>query len=132
LVALDSSYEWRQVGHREKQPYAIALESGAPMAMAGLWGRWRPPAQETVLSATIITCAPNARLAELHNRMPVILPKTAWSQWLGETPASPDELKAVLGPCPAEGLTMWRVDQRVGNVRNNDPSLIAPLPGLIP
>ena len=127
LVALDSFYEWKQVGPREKQPYAIALKSGHPMAMAGLWERWRSPANETVLSATIVTCAPNTPLAELHNRMPVILPEAAWPQWLGETPASPDDLKALLVPCPDDMLTMWRVDQRVGNVRNNDSSLIEPI-----
>lgn len=57
--------------------------------MAGLWERWRSPAGETMLSAAIITCAPNALLARLHNRMPVILPEANWSAWLGEAMASP-------------------------------------------
>jgi putative SOS response-associated peptidase YedK len=97
------------------------------MAMAGLWERWRSPANETVLSATIVTCAPNPPLAELHNGMPVILPEAVWPTWLGEVPASPDELKALLMPCPAEDLALWPVDKRVGNVKNNDPPLVEPV-----
>jgi putative SOS response-associated peptidase YedK len=132
LVVLDSFYEWKRVGPRDNQPYAIALKSGAPMAMAGLWERWRSPAEETVLSATIITCAPNARLAELHNRMPVILLAATWAQWLGEEPATVDELKAVLKPCPDDELSMWPVSKAVGNVKNNDPSLIEPIAAFTP
>jgi putative SOS response-associated peptidase YedK len=57
----------------------------------------------------------------------VILPPKKWPLWLGEDAAEPEQLKAVLGPCPAEDMTMWPVSQRVGNVRNNDPSLIEPV-----
>jgi putative SOS response-associated peptidase YedK len=66
-------------------------------------------------------------VAELHDRMPVILPPEAWSVWLGEEPADTDRLKALPAPYPADGLTMWPVDKRVGNVKNNDPSLIGPM-----
>ena len=66
-------------------------------------------------------------MAALHNRMPVILPESAWPQWLGEAPATPGELKALLRPCPSEELETWPVDRRVGNVRNNDPSLVVPI-----
>jgi len=80
-----------------------------------------------VLSAAIVTCAPNALLAELYNRMPAILPEAAWARWLGEEPAEPDELRALFQPFPAQKLRIWPVDKRVGNVRNNDPSLIEPV-----
>jgi putative SOS response-associated peptidase YedK len=59
--------------------------------------------------------------------MPVILPPEAWSVWLGEEPADAERLKALLAPYPAGEMTMWPVDRRVGNVRNNDPSLIDPV-----
>jgi putative SOS response-associated peptidase YedK len=95
--------------------------------MAGLWERWRSRANETLRSATIITCPPNALVAELHDRMPVILPPEAWPVWLGEEAADTERLKSLLAPYPAEGLTMWPVDKRVGNDRNNDPSLIEPV-----
>jgi putative SOS response-associated peptidase YedK len=80
-----------------------------------------------VRSATIITCPPNALVAELHDRMPVILPPEAWPMWLGEEPADTQRLKALLAPYPAEGLTVWPVDKRVGYVKNNDPLLTRPI-----
>ena len=64
----------KKLGEKDKQPYAIALKRRGLMAMAGLWETWRSPAGETVRSATIVTCAPNELVAELHDRMPVILP----------------------------------------------------------
>ena len=76
-------------------------------------------------SFTIITATPNELCAEVHNRMPVILPQEAWPPWLGEEPANDAALKTVFAPYPTGRMTMWQVDKRVGNVKNNDPSLIA-------
>ena len=63
----------------------------------------------------------------LHNRMPVVLKPDGWPAWLGEEPASVRQVKALLGPYPSEELVAWPVSQRVGNVKNNDPSLIEPM-----
>jgi putative SOS response-associated peptidase YedK len=123
LVPLDNFYEWQAVG-TGKQPYAIALADGGTMALAGLWETWRSPAGETVRSFTIITTTPNELCAPIHNRMPVILAPAAWHVWLGELPADAAELMGLLAPYPAAEMTCWPVSPRVGNVRNNDPSLI--------
>jgi putative SOS response-associated peptidase YedK len=96
------------------------------MALAGLWETWRSPSKETVRSFTIITTTPNELCADLHNRMPVILVRDAWSTWLGETPAEPDQLKSLLVPY-AGAMVAWPVSQRVGNVKNNDARLIEPV-----
>jgi putative SOS response-associated peptidase YedK len=80
-----------------------------------------------VRSFAIITTTPNELCAALHNRMPVVLKPEAWPVWLGETPAGPAELKPLLAPSPSEEMTCWPVSARVGNVRNNDASLIEPL-----
>jgi putative SOS response-associated peptidase YedK len=124
LVPLDSYYEWKKLDGKDKQPYAIARSDGAPMAMAGLWETWRSPAGEAVRSATIVTCPPNELCAQLHDRMPVILPAEVWPLWLGEEEADIDHLRALLAACPAAWLAIWPVDNRVGNVKNNDPDLI--------
>ena len=55
--------------------------------------------------------------------MPVILAKSDWPKWLGEVPATEDELVSLLKPCPDDALRIWKVDRRVGNVRNNSPEL---------
>jgi putative SOS response-associated peptidase YedK len=124
LVPIEAFYEWKKLDAKTKQPYAIALADRGIMALAGLWETWRSPASETVRSFTIITTTPNELCAEIHNRMPVILGPEAWAQWLGEEEAEGDGLKSLLVPYPAEGMMAWPVSQRVGNVKNNDPSLI--------
>jgi putative SOS response-associated peptidase YedK len=127
LVPLEAFYEWRSSAPQEKQPYAIALADRGIMALAGLWETWRSPAQETVRSFTIITTTPNELGAPIHDRMPVILPPETWPEWLGEEPTEEKKLKNLLGPYPADRMTLWPVDKRVGNVKNNERSLIEPV-----
>ena len=110
-----------------KQPYAVALAERGLMALAGLWENWRSPAGEWVRSFAIITTTPNELCAKLHNRMPVALKADTWPLWLGEEPAAPAQLKAMLVPYPSTEMTCWPVSPRVGNVKNNDPSLIEPI-----
>jgi putative SOS response-associated peptidase YedK len=126
LVPVDNFYEWKKTA-TGKQPYAIALADRGLMALAGLWENWRSPAGEWVRSFAIITTTPNELCAELHDRMPVILARDNWPVWLGEDPADMAQLKALLAPSPSEELTCWPVSPRVGNVKNNDPSLIEPI-----
>ena len=70
---------------------------------------------------------PNQAMGELHDRMPVILEENGWPKWLGEEPASEQELLALLKPCPDEALKIWPADKMVGNVRNNGPQLVLPV-----
>jgi putative SOS response-associated peptidase YedK len=56
--------------------------------------------------------------------MPVVLGPETWPVWLGEEPANVSQLKAMLSPYPSEEMTCWPISTRVGNVKNNDPSLI--------
>ena len=93
----------------------------------GLWESWRSPAGERVRSFAIITTEPNELRAALHNRMPAILAPQAWPEWLGEQPADEARLKSLLAPYPSDAMICWPVSARVGNVRNNDSSLIEPV-----
>jgi putative SOS response-associated peptidase YedK len=126
LVPVDNFYEWEKIG-KERRPYAIALADRSIMALAGLWETWRSPAGELVRSFTIVTTEPSELCAPIHNRMPVILDVTSWPIWLGEEPATAEDLKTMLVPYPAAGMTCWPVSKRVGNVKNNDPSLAEPI-----
>jgi putative SOS response-associated peptidase YedK len=118
LVPLDNFYEWKKTP-TGKQPYAIGLAGGRLMAMAGLWETWRSPEGERIRSFTIATTKPNALCAELHNRMPVVLQPDAWPIWLGEEPADPKNLKALLASYPGDDMICWPVGARVGNVRES-------------
>jgi len=124
LVIADGYYEWRKA---DRQPFAVALGNRGPMTFAGLWESWRAGDGATVRSFAIITARANALVATIHDRMPVILPPEHWAAWLGEAEATPHELKAMLKPCPSERMTLWAVDRRVGNVRNDSPDLFEPL-----
>ena len=126
LVPFDNFYEWKKTG-TGKQPYAIALADRGIMALAGLWENWHSPAGEWVRSFAIITTQPNELCAELHDRMPVVMRPEVWPAWLGEEPTSMQDLKAMLAPCPSDQMISWPVSARVGNVKNNDPSLIEPI-----
>lgn len=103
--------------------YAIVLADHCLMALVGLGRRGAGRADERVRSLAIITTLAN----ELHDRMPVVLSAQNWPAWLGEEPADPARLKSMLAPYSSEGVTCWPVSARVGNVKNNDPSLIEPI-----
>jgi putative SOS response-associated peptidase YedK len=62
-----------------------------------------------------------------YDRMPVILAESDWPKWLGEGPASDDELLALLKPCPDDVLKIWPVGKAVGNVKNTGPQLALPV-----
>jgi putative SOS response-associated peptidase YedK len=127
-VPVDNSYEWKKVEGPKKQPDAIGLKGGGLMASAGLWETWRAkPSGERVRSSAIITTEANELCAELHNRMPVMLAPEHWPAWLGEEPADEAQLKSLLVPYPSDGMVCWPVSQRVGSVKNNDPSLLEPI-----
>ena len=66
---------------------------------------------------------PASRNVGLSPTAKVLGPET-WPVWLGEEPADARQLKAMLAPYPSEEMTCWPVSPRVGNVKNNDPSLI--------
>ena len=128
LVPADAFYEWQKRGGRT-QPYAIvpAGAAGGLFALAGLWERWRDPRDGSILrSFTIVTGEPNALLEPIHDRMPIILPKSAWPLWLGETEASSGELFGLLRPYPAETMRVYPIGSAVGNVRNDSPGLLEP------
>lgn len=129
IVVSDGFYEWLKVG-REKQPYLIRFEDGHVFGYAGLWARWRGP-QGVVESCCIITAPPNSVAGRVHDRMPLILdPRTEQDlidQWLDPSREEVN-LAALRVPRELPGLTAFPVDKRVGNVKNDDPSLAVPLP----
>lgn len=126
LVPADAFYEWQKLDAKTKQPYAIAMKSGEMYAFAGLWERWKDANTSTPLETfTVITTDPNEVVAPFHNRMPVILPRKDYERWLA--PCDPGRLPLdLLRPYPAESMTAWKVDVRVGNVKNDNPELIEP------
>ncbi len=94
------------------------------MAFAGLWEGFRWPDGTVTRSFAIITTDASPDVAELHDRMPVILEPEDWPAWLGEVEGDPLSL---LHPAPDCTLRTWPVDRRIGSPRNNGPELLKPL-----
>jgi len=129
LVLADGFYEWKPLGGKTKQPYLIRMLDRAPFAFAGLWERWTDKATgEVIESCAIITCPPNRVCAPIHNRMPAILAKADYAAWLGEVPATRDELEASLKPCPPALMEAVPISTKVNNVKNEGPELAEEVP----
>jgi putative SOS response-associated peptidase YedK len=132
-VLADGFFEWRKGPGKGRQPHYFSRADGRPLAFAGLWADWRDPRpgaadRPTVRSCTIVTTTAGQDMDGVHDRMPVVLAPDALDRWLLPAGADREELRALLRPGPKGTLVHHPVDQRVGNVRHDDPGLIAPLP----
>jgi putative SOS response-associated peptidase YedK len=123
LVPADAFYEWKVV-EGGKQPYAIARADGQPLAFAGLWEGFKWPDGTVARTFTIITTNANATMADIHDRMPVILEQNDWPAWLGEVENDPAML---LRPAGDDVLKIWPVSRAVNSPRNNGAELLEPV-----
>ena len=90
IVPADGFYEWQKLepGQAQpKQPWFIRRRDGEPLAFAGLWETWHDPQRRRRRAAAAHVRdhhrpTPNELLAPIHDRMPVVLPESAWDTWL--------------------------------------------------
>ncbi len=123
LVPTSGFYEWR-ASSAGKQPMHIGLPDRRPFGMAGLYERWRSPADEVVDSCTIITTRASDALRPIHDRMPVIVAEDAHARWLDPANA---EVADLLEPWSGEALLAYPVSTRVNVAANDDSQLREPL-----
>ena len=121
LVPATGFFEWKRNG--EKVPYNIYVKDEKIFTFAGLWDQWVSPDGEIVKSFTIITTTPNQLMAEIHDRMPVILQKENEKVWLESLEEG--ALKALLVPFPEERMEMYPVSPLVNNPRNDNGEVVA-------
>ncbi|MGH9027002.1 MAG: SOS response-associated peptidase [Acidimicrobiia bacterium] len=128
LIPADGFYEWHhERGKKRRQPVFIRARDGEPLALAGLWEVWRENEDDDWLrSCTIITTTANELLAPIHNRMPVILPESAWERWLDPGNDDREALAKLLVPAAGATLEMWPVSPLVNSPQNNGPELLEP------
>jgi putative SOS response-associated peptidase YedK len=128
IIPADGFYEWKAIpGQKTKQPYFIHRNDGEPMAFAGLWEVWRSkqdPEQGELHSCTVITGEPNEVVRPIHDRMPVMLPPSAWDTWLDPAVDDLDLLGRLLVPAPGSIIAMHPVSTEVNNVRNTGAHLL--------
>src|SRR5690606_37153128 len=114
-----------------KEPYFITTQDGSSLALAGLWETWRDPtaAREAppLITRPAITTQAVGRLADIHERMPLALPRQRWADWLDPARTDVTDLLAPPEPGWVDELELRPVSTVVNNVRNNGPELIEPV-----
>lgn len=148
LIPMDGFYEWTAGppggpltarGKPAKQPVFIRRLDGDPMAVAGLWASWKDPeATDTagkamwLHSATVITTAANATMSSVHDRMPVMIPRSRWDEWLDPGNHDVESLGRLFDMGSDRSLVMHPVSTDVNSVRNNRPTLIEEIDPISP
>jgi putative SOS response-associated peptidase YedK len=127
LVPADGWYEWKRDG-KVKQPFFMTRPDGRSLAMAGLWSVWRDPANKEgppVISAAVLTTDSVGQLADVHDRMPLLMTEDSWASWLDP---DADDVTELLGTPPSielvSSLELRPVSTKVNSVRNNGPELL--------
>jgi putative SOS response-associated peptidase YedK len=129
LVPADGWYEWQKISTDKagKQAYLMIPADGHTLAFAGLYEFWKPkddPEADWLTSVTIITAAAQGELAEIHQRMPLVLARGDWARWLDPNQDGPTDLLQPQDEMAREGLELRPVSSKVNNVANNGPELL--------
>jgi putative SOS response-associated peptidase YedK len=130
LIPANGFYEWQTPSSQDtgrKQPFYATARVGDFVAMAGLVDCWQDGPDSRVLSVAVITTVPNAVMAPIHDRMPVILDQSDHDAWLDVTNHDVHALKKLLVPAPDGSIQAWRVGAGVNRAGNEGPELIVPV-----
>ncbi|SCB61724.1 Putative SOS response-associated peptidase YedK [Rhizobium aethiopicum] len=123
LIPVNGFFEWNYSPSRGKQPYAIAMKSDVPFALAGIWEVWRHPVGIDIRSFAVITCPANEMMQTISDRMPVILRRKNYERWLSADRNPADLMK----PYPTELMTIWPIGMAVNSLRNMGSEIIDPI-----
>lgn len=120
LIPADGFYEWQKLG-KTRQPYCFALENDDIFAFAGIWDNWRSPEDGMLETCSILTTSANDLVRDVHDRMPVILPRDSYDLWLDPGFNNMRAISDLLQPLPAAALKKYPVSTRLNSVDNDDP-----------
>jgi putative SOS response-associated peptidase YedK len=126
LIPADGFYEWSRTG-KAKQPYCFEINDGELFAFAGLWEGWKDPNGNWIRTCSILTTAPNAVTATVHDRMPVILDPDSYDLWLDPGMTDAQIVSELLKPYDARLMRGYPVSPRVNSVTNDDEECSRPV-----
>jgi putative SOS response-associated peptidase YedK len=118
LIPADGFYEWKKEG-KGKQPFHFGMKDDSLFAFAGIWERWKSPEGPVVESCAILTTTPNELVADVHDRMPVILPAAQYELWLTAEAERVAQLQDLLVPYPAVEMKRYPVSSAVNSPKND-------------
>ena len=130
LVPADAFYEWQKIGG-VKQPFAFEVGDKELFAFAGLWDEWKDPQGRLVKSCTILTTEANSLVAEMHDRMPVIVPREAYEAWLNPESLL-QEVLALLKPYESSAMHKYPVSTTLNNSQNEGSEVAAKIETEVP
>ena len=125
LIPADGFYEWVRL-QPKKRPFHFGMKDGSLFAFAGLWDSWKSSDSAAVESCTILTTTANS-LVDLHDRMPVILPRHHYETWLAAQPSEASRLVDLLVPFEADLMRRYEVSPLVNKPENDSPDCVAPV-----
>ncbi len=126
LIPADGFYEWVAMG-RLKQPYCFEVGDGDVFALAGLWDERKSPEGEVIESCTILTTTPNSLVADMHDRMPVIVTPDNYEVWLDPDVNEFATIRDILRPYDAAQMRRYPVRTKLNNSRNEGADTAAPV-----
>ncbi len=121
LIPASGFYEWLTVG-RTKQPHLFTVIDAEIFAFAGIWDYWSDESQR-VTTTCIITTSANDRVRPIHQRMPVIIPRENYAEWL-DSGTTEERLHALLQPIPADQMRVVEVGPAVNSPKNDGPECL--------
>jgi len=124
LIPADGFYEW-VVTENGKRPYFIHFSDSRTFAFAGLWERWTARGGASLESCTIITTTANEMISDIHHRMPVILPREKYDEWMVPDSLTAPRIAELLTPHSAVGMEAYPVSTHVNRPGNDGPECIA-------
>lgn len=124
IILASGFYEWFKAVN-DQIPHYITMKNDELMCFAGLYDNWKNENNEIITTATIITTEPNTLMAQIHNRMPVILEPDDISDWL-DTKLDFNILSDRLKPIPSYKLRAYPVSHLVNNPQYNNVDCLAP------
>lgn len=126
LVPADGFFEWAgKPPHRT--PHHFSLASGQLFALAGIWEQWQGTSAAPLESLCLLTTTPNAMVAPIHDRMPVILRPDQEDIWLNPTLTEPADLAGLFAPYDAKEMRMHMVSTAVNDPGLDTPACVWPL-----
>jgi putative SOS response-associated peptidase YedK len=127
LILADGFYEWKTPDQKgiSKTPYYFHLKNEKPFAFAGLWDVGQMPDNGPITTCAIITCAPNALMNTVHNRMPVIFDSNTSWEWLSRKSSA--HLLTLLKPFPEDEMVAYPVSSLVNSPTADAPECIQPV-----
>ena len=142
LLPADGYYEWYtpedgprgKNGKPLKQPFFIHPADGGILAMAGLYELWRDPTRPDgdprawLMTVTVLTTTAEDSVGVIHDRMPLLVERERWDDWLDPTlDGTHRDLSKLLVPAAPGRLDAYPVSTAVNAVANNGPELLEPL-----